>query len=540
MKKLALLLVLSTLPNCLRAQTGIPPFSSNTAGGFDSVNNAILNAYFNIPIFSDGGRGMPLQLGLSYNSTIWQPVTTTVTSWTPVTDSAGNATWGWRKDMPPGGSASYYHHSNQVKCFTSGSNWYWATIDYYASYVYVDPLGTAHRFPNHFNVSSCARYNDPLSYRSGYASDSSGYYLNAINPTAPIVTSSRGTEQVNGSGTAVDANGNYVTKTVISSTETDWTDSVGNKALKILYTPNNTNPTQIQYQFLDGTATGGVPNYQTITLMLQSLSVKTNFACSSVAEYTGTATVPQELDIPTPAGGTLKYTFTYEPTPQNPGYYTGRLQRITLPTGGYFEYDYTGSNDGISCSDGTTLSMNRVVSDGTNSGTWNFVRNTANSTTTVTTPQLADTPNANDAVYTFNNGQETSRKIYGNSPGTTLLRTINTTWASNGTPATQVTILEDNSTQAETDATFDSNGLLDSMTEYDWGSGTHGSAIRTTTLSYQTSTNYTSRNIINLVTSKIIKDGSGMTQYRQDITYDGVGLANCPTGVPQHDDTNFV
>src|SRR5216684_2231704 len=103
MKNLALLLVfaLSILPNPLHAQKGIPPFSSNTSGGFDSVNNPILNAYFNIPIVSDSGRGMPLQLSLSYNSTIWHPVTTTVTSWTPVTDSAGNVTWGWQKDMPP-------------------------------------------------------------------------------------------------------------------------------------------------------------------------------------------------------------------------------------------------------------------------------------------------------------------------------------------------------------------------------------------------------------------------------------------------------
>ncbi len=217
---------------------------------------------------------------------------------------------------------------------------------------------------------------------------------------------------------------------------------------------------------------------------------------------------------------------------------------MTLPTGGSYEYDYpqTASPYGINCADGTTVNMNRVVSDGANTATWNFVRNTSNLTTTVTTPLLADTPNANDTVYTFNSsGQETSRQIYANSPGTTLSRTINTTWATNGTPATQITILEDNSTKAETDTTFDSNGLLDSITQYDWGTGAHGSAnpIRTTIYSYQTSTNYTSRNIINLVTSKIIKDGSGATQYRRDITYDGVSLANCPTGVPQHDDTNY-
>jgi hypothetical protein len=241
---------------------------------------------------------------------------------------------------------------------------------------------------------------------------------------------------VNGTSTAVDANGNYITKTVVSSTETDWTDSTGYTALKVLYTPNNTNPTQIQYEFLDGSG-----NYQTITLKLQSLSVKTNFGCTSpaVTEYTGTATVPQELDIPTPSGATLKYTFTYESTPGLSGYYSGRLQRITLPTGGYYEYDYPGTHDSINCCDGTTMSMNRVVNDGTNSATWNLVRNTSNSMTTVTTPALADTPNANDTVYTFNSvGSETQRKVYKESPGVNVLRTINTTWAANGTPPSEV------------------------------------------------------------------------------------------------------
>jgi RHS repeat-associated protein len=168
------------------------------------------------------------------------------------------------------------------------------------------------------------------------------------------------------------------------------------------------------------------------------------------------------------------------------------------------------------------------------------VRNVSNYTTTLTTPQLADTSQKNDIVFTFNSfGQETSRKVYANTPGTNLLRAINTTWASNGTPASQVIILEDGSTQSETDTTFDSNGLLDSMSEYDWGSGSRGNLIRTTTLTFNTSPSYTSRNIIDLVTSKVIKDGSGTVQYRQDTSYDDFQITNCPTGVPQHDDTDF-
>jgi hypothetical protein len=215
----------------------------------------------------------------------------------------------------------------------------------------------------------------------------------------------------------------------------------------------------VQFQFLDGSG-----NYQTITAKYQSYPIKTNFGCSGVVEYSATAYLPYELDIPSPVSGTLTYKFTYEQTPGLSGYYSGRLQQVALPTGGSYQYTYVGINDGINCSDGTTMRMNRVVSDGTNFATWNFVRSA--SQTTLTTPLLADTPKANDTVYTFNSaGAETQRQIYKESPGVNVLRTINTTWATNGTPATRTAILEDNSTKAENDTTYDSNGLLDSLTE---------------------------------------------------------------------------
>jgi len=183
--------------------------------------------------------------------------------------------------------------------------------------------------------------------------------------------------------------------------------------------------------------------------------------------------------------------------------------------------------------------MNRRANDNNGSSQiWNFVRNTSNLTTKITTPALPDIPNAFDTVYTFNSsGQEIKRQIYTNTSDTTVLRTVNTTWATNGTPATSITILEDGSTQNEVATTYDSSSLLDSMTEYDWGSGSPGPALRTTTYSYQTSTNYTSQNLINLVTSKAIEDGTRTVQYRQDITYDGVLPTSCPAGAAQHDDT---
>ncbi len=510
--------------------TGLTPFGSLSSFGFDTINNQNLNAYFAIPLVSSPGRGYSLTVSLINNSLIWQKAGT---NWVPVVDQTGTPTWGWLEGMPPGGKVQFKSNTGNLKCVQTGQL---VPFTFYSGYTYIDALGTTHVAGQiQFQRSTlCPAQNGGTS--AGYVADPTGFFISDPNGGNPTVKSARGNENVSGNSTAIDTNGNFITKTVVSSTEVDYTDSVGNRALKVLSTPNSTNPTQIQYQFLDGTGTG---TYKTITLTLGSFNIKTNFLCANVGEYSGTANLPTELDIPTPGGTALKYLFSYEPTPGFPGFYTGRVKKVTLPTDGSYEYDYPGSNDSVNCADGTTTSLNRVVSDGTSSATWNFVRNLSNSTTTVTTPVLADTSNPNDTVYTFNtSGQETSRKLYANSPGTTLLRTINTTWV-NGTPSTQVTILEDGSTRSETDTTFDSNGLLQSMSEYDLGSGARGSLLRTTTLTYQTSTNYTSRNIINLVTSRVIKDGSGTIQYRQDTAYDGVSLSSCPTGAPQHDDTTF-
>jgi RHS repeat-associated protein len=545
MKKTLLLLalaLLTQLPVAAQNSLGVPPFGSFSGGGLDTINNQNLNVYFSIPIVSSPGRGMPLNLSLSYNSLIYVPYNNgTTTSWTPVADANANPTWGWVKDFA-GGQASYLSKTITIRCSPGGGiPPFFTTHTTYNGFNYVDVMGTTHYFPSisYIDDSNCS--GNIIGTTAAYSSDSSGYYMDgsvAMSGQTPVVTSPGGVK--NPGGTVTDANGNYVTKTIVSSTETDWKDSVGNTALKIIYSPSQTSPTSIQYQFLDGSG-----NYQTTTLKLSALNIKTIFGCASVpTEHSGTAYLPYELDIPSPVSGTLVYKFSYEPTPNNAGYYTGRLLKVILPTGGTYEYDYptNASPYGMVCADGSTLSVNRTISDGTNLATWNYLRNTSTLTTTLTTPALADTTNANDTVYTFSStGLETSRKIYANSPGTSLLRTINTTWAANNTPATSTTILEDNSTKAEVDTTYDSNGLLDSLTEYDWGTGAHGSSspLRTTTYSYQTSTNYTSRNIISLVTSKIIKDGTGTTQYRQDISYDGVALSSCPAGQPQHDDTHY-
>lgn len=216
-------------------------------------------------------------------------------------------------------------------------------------------MGTVHSFPVSWeeDYSECTGDDTFSGTFTGYATDGSGYLMNIDSTSGDIISlvaknGFRITTSEMGMPRLTDLNGNYISSSTTGS-ETDWTDSAGRVALKVI-----TGASSIQYEYLD-------PNgaYQTTTLNLAPLSVKTNFACSGVVEYTGTATLPSSIVLP----NGQQYQFNYEPSPGNSGYFTGRLQKVTLPTGGTYEYDYPGANDGINCADGTTLAVNRTVSD---------------------------------------------------------------------------------------------------------------------------------------------------------------------------------
>jgi len=88
---LIVVLALAT-PFCsAQVQTGTPPFGS-FAGGPDVVNLANLNVHLNIPIFSRPGRGLPFNFYLTYDSSIWYPVTISgVTTWTHTSTGWGGS-----------------------------------------------------------------------------------------------------------------------------------------------------------------------------------------------------------------------------------------------------------------------------------------------------------------------------------------------------------------------------------------------------------------------------------------------------------------
>jgi RHS repeat-associated protein len=506
-------------------QMGFPAYGSFESGPADTVNRQNLNVNLSMPLVTGSARGLGFQASISYNSLFWQ---NNAGVWSS-TYFDGYPNWGWNNN---GWSGTQFYGvagwisvtSNVVGHCMSGRIQY--SISHITNVLYTESNGTTHSFPTVDYVETpwpCTGYG-VSGTASGYSGDNTGWFFSGSPVTNPITVYSPSGVNFHNYGAAEDTNGNQIS--LSNPGIVTYKDSAGHAILEL---GGSTNTSTFLYPDSTGT-------YQTITASEQSFNIKTNFGCSGVVEYSGTATLPVSIVYP----NGLQYSFTYETTPGNPGYITGRISQVTLPNGGYIQYQYGGSNDGINCTDGTTTNLTRIVNDGMNSYTWVFARaqNGSNWVTTETKPQMPYDSAGNQSVYTFNSsGREISEKIYQGS--STLLRTVNTTWASNNTPATAVTILEDNSTQSETETNYDSFGNLLSLKEHAYGTGAPGSILRTTTYTYLNSSPYVSANILNRVTEKSIADSTGTVQYVEDTAYDGSALNPCPTGIVQHDDTKF-
>ncbi|MCI0353907.1 MAG: hypothetical protein L0099_02545, partial [Acidobacteria bacterium] len=402
--------------------TGFPPYGSFQDGAFDAVNRQNLNTNLRISIGSFPGRGTDFSYALIYDSLVWKK-STSGAYW--LINSSG----GWKTDSGVG--LLTWDTSNGTCVVDIGWTSTWTR---YYNYKYKDTAGTTHSFNvSLYESEDCTTGSSTAP--TAYATDGSGYYLDANDPTAPAVYSTAGVK-VSGTGVLTDTNGNLISQVFISGYETHWKDTRGQIVLKVI----TSNPFAYkEYRVLqqDGT-------YASTRLNYTYTAVKSNFACSGVTEYTGNWWLPTSVDLP----NQQSYTFTYEDTPGFAGYKTGRLKRVTLPTGGYYEYSYpTTGNKGINCTDATHTSLTRVINDGTTSATWTYARaqSGSNWNTTVTAPLLPYDAAANQSVFTFNSsGQLTAQKFYQGSSTVpaNLRRTINTTWAANATPATTTTILE--------------------------------------------------------------------------------------------------
>jgi RHS repeat-associated protein len=476
--------------------TGTPPFGSFGGGPFDIVNLGNLNTHFAIPVLHKAGRGTPFTYDLSYDTSVWAPVTSSgTTAWTPAPN------WGWRGITEA--STGYVAELTA----DGGSDGHGCDILIY-SFVYHDTFGAPHNFwptiSTRIGGGTCHGPSLPLTLS---ATDGSGYSLNVTSLSPAGTITSRSAKVINapfltgsGAGNATDANGNQIT--VNSSGQFFDTLSSTTPVLTV----SGTAPSPTTYTYI---GPSGSVHY---TMNYSTYSVKTSFHCSGVAEYTNaSAYLVSSLDLPDGSA----YTFTYELAG---GFYTGRLKSVTLPSGGTITYTYSGGTNGIECADGSAATLTREVDPGGTgtAGTWTYARTLVSGNdwkTVITSPPDPTVGNVttinfqkDSAPQSSNNFYETQRVV--DQGGSTVLSTTITCYNAVGTPtasscptttavdspinrATTFHCLPNCSgVQAETDADYLvvggslSTDLPTDVYDYDFGSGTVGGLLRHTVTAY--------------------------------------------------------
>lgn len=537
------------LPLTAQVTTGTPAFGSFD-GGPDIIDLANLNSHLTIPVIHKAGRGTSFTYDLSYDSSVWYLVTSGgTTSWQPVTN------FGWRGQTEAATgyisyqSGLYYPEDCTVE-----------TV--YNNFVYHDNFGLQHSFGGSISNHGC----DFPSSQTLLARDASGLTL-TISATYGGVVSAHLTSSfgaitnpplltTSGSGNVTDRNGNQFT--IDGSGHFYDTLSSTTAALTVAGTP----PSNTTFTYSAPSASASY------TMKYTTKSIRTNFGCSSITDYgingTTTASLVTEIDLPDYNATTnpnSRYTFTYEPTPGHTGFVTGRLATVTLPTGGSITYTYTGGSSGnITCADGSTPGLTRVLSDGASwSATWTYARTPgagAAYTTTVTDPER-DTlaPSGNQTVIQFQGIYETERQIYQGLASGTLLQTIWTCFNGSASPCnatavalpiTQVsaiTQLDSSGLQSKNVAYFNTFGLPTETDVYDYGSGAPGSLLKKTLISYASLGNNINASqqtvtICNGIGTSSLCTGSsgsstGTVVAQTQFNYDETAVTGT-TGTPQH------
>ena len=517
--------------------TGIPPMSSVAGGPFDQVNLGNLNVEFSIPIINKAGRGIPFNFSLVYNSSIWMISSSSGNeTWQPAT-----TTWGWQGTE--GVLTPYITYDAFGYNYPCGPNDQYSYSEVtFRNFGYYDQWGVQHAFPSlsgTVTTSPGPSYGCPSSGSSGggssTTSDGSGYTVTipTMPPglTATVVTvngetlsvpiTEYGNKPPQAAFSIQDSNGNQLT---FGGSNGQFTDTTGTNILTV----SGTNPVTYSYPTESGSAK--------YTVNYSSQNIQTNFGCSGIAEYSGTASLVTSIVIP---DGT-KYSFTYDSV--------GRIASVALPTGGSITYNYPGLNDGIACSDGSITNVTRILNPG---GTWTYWRAQVSGSewqTYVETPPDPQNPNNYVDLTTLyfqqdpntGNYYETQRTV--DQGGTPILTTTtcynsnnsNCTTTSVSTPISERAVTlqyANNGLTSQTAVSYNATyGFVTAMTQYGYGAGgVPGAALRKTQIAYASLGN----GIVDRPSSVTVTDGNGNLLSKTTYAYDEYSLQTT-SGVAQH------
>ena len=474
LRSLAGLLLLTTLVSLAGyAQNdpaaGVQMFSTNNFG----VDLASSNINVNIPIRAKVGK-LPFSYSLVLNSHAWL-----------------NIGVQWLVDGGLIGTPAGLLGTSVAALSQTGSDCVLHQIEY-SNFGVRDSTGTWHPFPQFTQYACSTGSLGPFT-----TTDGSGYTLvipnQRLNSTWILFDRQGNSKQIVFPGQTLDKpvqDPDGVTFSVSGYNPVTFTDTLGAAVLEQTIGSSGTSDT---YTYPDSS--------QTYTVAYGTFNQLTNFQCPNKYEDSNNGVYFPISVTGSPSGET--YTISYESTPNKSGYVTGRISKITFPTGGSVSYAYSGGNNntGINCTSTVVPTLIVTVNDNNgNVGQWKYVNSNNSSSTGSYTVTQTD-PAGNQTVYTFYGQYQTQELIYtGTATGTpseTVITCYNMNYSSQancvtptaaiGPAITQVDVYKSFSGSAFTltETVRDTYGNTTSASSYDFGatfppSGTPLSTIATT------------------------------------------------------------
>ena len=510
-------------------QTGQQVYGSYFSAEVDAVSLYNGNVNINLPLFSLGGRELPVGVSVSYNSLMWASA---YCGGTPCARYTG----GWRVVTPfPTESLSLYktyagcdYISGQYRPrFTMNAFW-------------IDGAGTKHRYTTSAHgtsglwwLSGCVGGLtepgfDSLTLNS-LDSDGSFIYTgeHESNGTIPAYMQSRDGSTRYFRTTAnssyvphdiVTANGNTL---VQGSNGLPTQDTLGRTVQFECVSPCSGSDIQHRYKIYDSNGT-----LQTYKIQFQALNLEPNPINSS----------PYAMEnliswIELPNG--KRYTFDYNAT-------FGFVEKVTLPSGGYVRYVYGHPSYGFT-KDYQYATQRIVSSDGTSGSekTWTysgFQQSGYNSPASITVTH----PEGNKDLHHFSvtgTEYETQWQTSAGAP----LKTVQISWEqsaveANGQPnnpkvTTTTTIMGDGAISRKQIA-YDSDNRPTQEKVYEWGTGQ--TLVLQKDITYTTISGIHRRVASETLTATNPANDSWTTQGKTEYFYDDYSLTDRGSGVPNH------
>ncbi len=498
--------------------TGYPENAVYHGGDLDSVQLGNGNLHLEIPIWSAKGRGLDTGAKFVYDSKVW------TIDWYDgglgyVYGSVNTRLFS-KPNIHVENSSGYfiYYETGILDCEgISGGPF----VTY--SYSLIEPGGTVRKFLPYSMSYTAGGCNASATPGTFYADDGSGWMLQATSPGQVVAIRKDGL-RVTLDTTVYDRNGNYIAQSTNNVTDTlgrsvsgtgSYVDSNGvSQAPQIAYTNVPVQSNLCQY-------TSGPDPYPKDANWIE---------CH---EYS--ATIPQVSSITLP--GELPFTLEYT---QNQ---LAEPSSMTLPTGGAIAWTWIDGNQ----------YGRRVRTRSVDGNLWNYVLPDPNQNgmLSVVAPDLSHMDVAGDPVSQW--------KYYDSQNH--LLKTVVTGFTSYSAslfnyiiylPTSVTTTLADTGQVSKTETDYETFGYnvpgsndyfpISSrnplqIREYDWGAGTAGPLLRTTTFTYwhQQHASYRNNNVNDLVASSIVSGGSGPAS--KVLTYYDESFPSGRTGVPNHNCT---